>query len=488
MKTPTKDGRNSHEAKDGRMTMVKRRSNAMGKVMGIATIKGFIFTAALVLFANSALAIAPADQIDRLGKDLTPVGAEKAGNAAGTIPEWTGGITEPPAGWTEGQKRPDPFAEERPRFTINRDNVDQYKENLTEGQMELIKRYDGYEMNVYPSHRTCSFSQWVYDRSKKNAGRATLDEDDIYLTKGWGPFLFPIPNSGAEAIWNHTLGYVGDGKIGYSAIIVPTKGGNFTVVHEKERFFPLFGDENIDTIEEGGAIATYFLLEKLGPARLAGEVVLVHEMVNEKRRAWLYNPGQRRVRRAPTVAYDNPIVATESLMTNDQGRLFNGQLDRFNFKLLGKKEIYVLYNNFGMDITPLSYKEIFGPKYPRRDLMRYELHRVWVVEATVREGKRHLFSKRTFYLDEDSWVVVAEDIYDKRGQIWRVMEEAPKLIWEVPTCVADGSYSYDLVAGRYVADRQKTHEPPQIWDAKSKGLLDDASGFMPDALRRMGVR
>ena len=302
---------------------------------------------------------------------------------------------------------------------------------------------------------------------------------------GWGAFLFPLPNNGAEVMWNHTGGFVGQGRIGYNAAIVPSKSGSFNAVHERDRFFPPFGFPEVDSIEEAGGITNYYLQEKLAPARLAGEVILVHEMVNEKRRAWVYNPGQRRVRRAPTVAYDNPTVANESLTTNDQARAFNGELDRFDFKLIGKKEMYVPYNMFALDISPLPYEEIYGAKYPRRDLMRYELHRVWVVEATVREGKRHLFSKRIFYSDEDSWNIVLEDIYDKRGDLWRTMEQWPKLVWEIPTCAADGSLSYDLVAGRYVADRVKAHEPATNWQAKDELNM---SMFTPDALRRMGMR
>ncbi len=451
----------------------------MSKVICIAI--AMIFT----IGAGLAQAKAPQDQIDRLGKDLTPIGAERAGNADGTIPEWNEKGLPIPEGWDWQQRRPDPYADEKPLFTITKDNYKQHADLLTEGQMALLERYEGYTMEIYPSHRDCTYPDWVYERSKKNAGRSTVDENDVYITDGWGPFLFPLPNTGVEIMWNHILGHIGEGRIGYNAIIVPTKSGSFTTVHERDRFWPLFGDKNIDTIEEANGIATFFLLEKLEPARLAGEVVLVHEMVNEKRRAWTYNPGQRRVRRAPTVAYDNPIVATESLMTNDQGRLFNGEPDRFDFKLIGKTEKYVPYNRFALDISDLSYKEIYGAKYPRRDLMRYERHRVWVVEATVREGKRHLFSKRIFYTDEDTWNVVLEDIYDKRGELWRTMEQWPKLVWEVPTCAADGSLSYDLIAGRYVADRQKTHEPPTNWLAVD---VLEASMFTPDALRRMGRR
>jgi len=448
-----------------------------------------MISVSLALLAGAAAAKVGQDEAAHLGKDLTPIGAERAGNAEGTIPEWTGGVTKPPPGWTPDQPRPDLYADDPILFSIDASNVDQYADKLSPGQIELIKRYEGYRMDIYPTHRPCAFPQWVYENSKINAVESTLDDDHVFLTNGWNPFLFPIPKSGAEVVWNHTAGFIGLGKIENNAIIVPTKSGDFTVVTEQARYFPFFGDPNVHTLEEAKGITSYFLLEKIGPARLAGEIILVHELVNGDRRAWLYNPGQRRVRRAPTVAYDNPIVATESLMVNDQGRLINGILDRFDFKLVGKKEMYIPYDDFriyGADQSK-TYEEIFGAKYPRRDLHRYELHRVWVVEGTLRPGKRHLFSKRVLYLDEDSWVATVEDIYDARGGLWRVMEEWPVLAWEVPTCTADGSYSYDLVAGRYVADRTKVHEPVQDYLARQKGLVDPQE-FTPDAIRRRGKR
>jgi len=458
-----------------------RRKDEMIKMLSIA-----IAAVSMLVGANAGAAVSE-DQVARLGKDLTPIGAERAGNAEGTIPEWTGGITKPPEGWTPDQPRPDIYAKDPILFSIDASNVDQYADKLSVGQIELIKRYKGYRMDIYATHRPCAFPEWIYERSKKNAREAKLDKDNVFLVDGWGPFLFPIPKTGAELIWNHTNGYNGNGKIEYNAIIVPTKSGDFTTVTEKAVFFPLQGNPEITSIEQADGIATYFFLEKLGPARLAGEIILVHELVNGDRRAWLYNPGQRRVRRAPTVAYDNPIVATESLMVNDQARGMNGILDRFDFKLIGKKEMYIPYDNwkiYGADQSK-TYEEMFGPQYPIREMHRYELHRVWVVEATVRKGKRHLFSKRVFYIDEDSWVIAVEDIYDQRGGLWRVMEQWPVLAWEVPTCTADGSYSYDLVAGRYVADRVKTHEPPQEYNVIEKL---NAADFTPDAIRNRGKR
>ncbi len=443
---------------------------------------------ALTLAAAGASAKAPQAQVDRLGKDLTPIGAERAGNADGTIPEWTGGSVTPPPGWKPGDPRPDPFKGDRKLFSIDASNVEQHASKLSAGQIALIKRYEGYRMDVYPTRRSCGFPEWIYQETKKNAATAELDQDRVYLKNGWHGFLFPVPSNGAEAIWNHKTGYFGRGKIEYNAIIVPTKRGGFTTVHEKAMYDVHLYDREIPTLQESTGRSASFLLEKLAPPRLAGELVLVHEMVNDQRRAWIYNPGQRRVRRAPTIAYDNPIPGTENLMTNDQARMFNGVLDRFDWKLVGKRELYIPYNNFRINNDRnLKYKDILGAQYPDRGVFRYELHRVWVVEATVRKGKRHLFSKRVFYIDEDSWVPVAEDIYDRRGGLWRVMEGGPKLIVELPTCTQDGSVSYDLVAGRYVMDRIKTEEPESDWLAGEQGRIDP-SLFKPDALRRIGRR
>jgi hypothetical protein len=442
----------------------------------------------LALAATPAGAAAPEDQIDRLGKDLTPIGAERAGNADGTIPEWTGGITEPPPGWKVGDPRVDPFGDDAVLFSIDASNVDQYADKLSPGQIELIKQYDGYRMDVYPTRRGCAFPEWIYEATKRNAGIARLDEDQVFLADGWHGILFPIPQNGAEIIWNHATSFIGRGKVEYNAIIVPTKGGDMTPVSQKATYDVHLYDQNIKTLAESGGRSASFLLETFSPPRLAGELILVHEMTNEHRRAWIYNPGQRRVRRAPTVAYDNPITGTESLMTNDQARMFNGVIDRFDWKIVGKKEMYIPYNNFRINNDKsLKYEEILGPQYPRRDLMRYELHRVWVLEATVKEGKRHLFSRRVFYVDEDSWTATVQDIYDRRGGLWRVMEGGPKLIAELPTCTQDGSFSYDLIAGRYVADRIKAEEPMSDWLAGRRGEIS-SSLFTPESLRRLGKR
>jgi len=451
-------------------------------------VAGIGLIAGLALGASAALARVPEEEAARLGRELTPVGAERAGNAAGTIPAWTGGLTEPPSGWKPTDSRIDPFANDAMLFSIDRSNVAQYKDKLSPGQAALIEQHDGYRMEVYPTRRSCGYPNWVYEATRTNATTAELDANQVFLAKGWHPVLFPIPQSGAEAIWNHQYAFLAEGLIDHLATMTPTASGDMTPTRMTFTYDTNMFDPGVKSFEEAQGRSASILLERTAPPRLAGQVVLVHEMVNEERRAWLYNPGQRRVIRAPTVGYDNPLEGTESLMTNDQARMFNGIIDRFEWKLIGKQELYIPYNvfkvNYGKDKT---YKEMFGPLYPRRDLIRYELHRVWVVEATRKPGARHVFSKRVFYLDEDSWTALVSDSYDDNGKLWRVMEGMMVPIAEVPTCSMEGSFSFDLVARRYVVDRVRTEEPKPDWLAGREGRIPEGI-YTPDALRRQGVR
>ena len=310
----------------------------------------------------------------------------------------------------------------------------------------------------------------------------------MYKRQGWHPFLFPIPRNGAEAIWNHKYEPSSGGAIARAASMTPTKSGNMTPSRVKVTTEVRMSRATTTSLDEAQGRAASLVIEVMAPPRRRGTMLLVHEMVNDQRRAWAYLPGQRRVRRVPTAAYDNPLPNNDNLMTSDQERMFNGIIDRFDWKLVGKRELYVPYNIHALNHRPgLTYEEALGPRYVRRDLIRYELHRVWVVEATLKEGRRHLFGKRVFYLDEDSWKVVVEDIYDSRGNLWRVMEGMLTALPEVPTCTYEGVFSYDLSAGRYVAAGIRTEEPPTDYLA-GRGDRVPTGGFTPHALRRRGRR
>jgi hypothetical protein len=435
--------------------------------------------------AGQSLAAISADEVARLGKDLTPVGAEKAGNADGTIPAWEGGITTPPAGYKVGDHHPDPYSGDKVLFTITAANMDQYKDKLTVGHMEMLKVYDTFKMNIYPTHRSAASPQRIYDATKRSAATAELVNGGDGVTKTVNGIPFPIPKSGVEVLWNHLLRYRGDIASRKIAQAPMTRGGSYTLVKFEDEFNLIYSQEGM-TEEKLRNRILLFKQEVTAPARLAGNVLLVHETLNqvkEPRAAWVYNPGQRRVRRAPNVAYDNPGTAADSLRTSDQFDMFNGAPDRYDWKLVGKKEIYIPYNSYKLHSDQLKYKDILSPLHLNPEHLRYELHRVWVVEATLREGARHIYKRRTLYVDEDSWQIMAADIYDNRDQLWRVSEGHSIEYYEVPTFWTTLEVHYDLQSGRYLAlglDNEST-----MYDYS---ILRNAKDYSPGALRRAGRR
>jgi hypothetical protein len=455
------------------------------------TILSSVAALAMCCTTGSALAAASAQEAARLGADLTPTGAEKAGNAAGTIPAWEGGITSPAkAGFPNfktGGHHPDPFAADKPLYKIDPSNMGKYDAQLTEGHKALLGKYkDTYFMNVYPSRRSAAFPQRIYDATKQNATTANTKPSGNGVTGAIIGIPFPIPKSGVEVIWNHIMRYRADiaGR-DYGAAPV-LRSGDYTNVKFHEEI--IFAYSLPGATEEGlDNVILYFTQETLAPPRSAGEILLVHETLDqekENRRAWLYNPGQRRVRRAPNVAFDNPGTGSDGLRTADQLDLYNGSPERYDWKLVGKKEMIVPYNAYQLHSGDLKYKDMIRPLHINQEHARYELHRVWVVDATLKQGQRHIYKRRTFYVDEDSWQILAVDCYDGRDQLWRVQEGHSINHYDVPTFWSTLETTYDLQSGRYLALGLDNEEPMTV-DFNLKRTTAD---FTPAAIARRGTR
>ena len=443
-----------------------------------------ITIAGLVLSGFSRAAIS-GEEIARLGTDLTPVGAEKAGNADGSIPAWEGGITRPPAGYSPGMHHPDPYASDEASFTITGGNMAEHAGRLTEGAKALLGAYDTYRIPVYPTRRSASYSQRVYDATREYADTAMVINDGNGVSGCLVGIPFPIPKTGQEIIWNHLLRYRGIATSRAIAQAAPQRNGAYSLVQFADEFLVNYAREGMTEADLDNTIL-YFKQEVLSPARLAGSILLVQEtldQVREQRRAWVYNVGQRRVRRAPNVAYDNPGTAADGMRTTDQFDMFNGAIDRYEWTIVGRKEMYVPYNSYRLHSEKVSYRDILTPLHINQDLTRYELHRVWVVEAKLRPGTSHIYSRRTFYFDEDSWQILAVDQYDSRGEIWRVSEGHCINYYEVPTFWTTLEVHTDLIAGRYLAVGLDNESSMYNFD-----LRRSPEDFTPASLRREGVR
>ncbi len=449
--------------------------------------------AIVVLFAVFALfqtcfAEVSAEEAAKLKTTLTPYGAERAGNKEGTIPAWDGGITKAPAGYKSGDKRPNPFAGEKPLFSIDGKNISQYEDKLAEGTKFLLKKYPGFRLDVYPTHRTGAAPQWVYDNIFKNATRAKTINDGLTVTGAYGGIPFPIPKTGNEAIYNHLLAFQGEqSRLIFSIYIIPPDGKPVLAV-------TAINDLRSPYYLQSGSLESFqgYYLQlmnvSIAPPFKNGESVLTWDPVDQYgvgRSAWQYLTGQRRVRRAPSIAFDTPDFVASGQDYFDEVFMYNGSLERYDWKLLGKKEIYIPYNCYDYYLAPKDADVIgTGMQYLNPDKVRWELHRVWVVEANLAPGKRHVVAKRRFYLDEDSWYVILLDGWDGQGKLWRYTQGVPINVYEFPATVPIAFCVHNLQTGGRDVNNQATEGSVQ-W--ASEPYKPD-SFYSPDNLASTGVR
>jgi hypothetical protein len=449
-----------------------------------------IAAGASLLGSASAWSAISAQEAARLGGELTPLGAEKAGNAAGTIPAWDGGLTSPAkAGFPNFQRgghHPDPYANDKPLYTITKANMGQYAGVLSEGHKKLLNQYPTYKMVVYPTRRSGAVPERIYEATRRIATTAELAPGGNGVLNAGEGVPFPIPKEGVQVFWNHVLRYRGDAISRTIGQFPVTASGAYTEVKFKDETFVAYSapgarSENLENV------IAYFIQETTAPARLAGEILLVHETLDqakENRRAWIYNPGQRRVRRAPDVAFDNPGTNSDNLRTSDQFDVYNGSPQRYDWKLVGKKEILVPYNAYKLRSNTLKYTDILKKNHINQDLARYELHRVWVVDSVLKPGVSHLYKRRTLYVDEDSWQILVVDCYDSRDQLYRVQEGHVINYYDQPTIWTAVELVMDMSNGRYLA-LGLDNEEPRSRDFTIKRTTAD---YQPSMLQRRGTR
>jgi hypothetical protein len=415
------------------------------------------FAAALLLLPFPLLAKVSAEQAAQLGAVLTPIGAEKAGNKDGTIPPWTGGLPQ-----KDMPRGSNPFAADKPLYVITAQNYKQYADKLAQGYQALFQTFPDYQMIVYPSHRSASYPQWFYDATKKNATTVELTDNGYGFCCTAQGYPFPIPKNGTELMWNHIMRYNTKGYRGYIASAETQPDGSYILEREYLELTYVYNNPKT-TLATLNNQNLYAMIKTLSPPNKAGTADLLHvpiDRIKEQTGVWEYNPALGRVRRIGEVGYDNPLF--DGLMTHDQLDMFNGPFDRYTVKLIGKREMIVPYNDYRLYSDKVKYRDIVRPGHINQDLARYELHRVWVMEADLRPGFSHIYKKRIFYLDEDSWLVLGEDIYDNRNQFWRFSEAHPICFANVPVVVNGVQVHYDLQSRRYVVVGLTNEEPKLI--------------------------
>lgn len=439
--------------------------------------------AALSVLVGAAQAAVPSEEAAKLKTELTPFGAERAGNKDGSIPAWTGGYTTPIPGFKNGGRRGDPFASEKPLYSITAENLAQHAAKLSEGTQALMKKYPkSFRVDVYKTHRTAAAPQWVYDNTLKNATTAKLDGE---IVKGaYGGIPFPIPKSAREILSNNELHWRGEAWQNDFRGYLGTASGQrvLSVEGVGDWQMPYYAQGQQDKFS-----GDYWLIRLVnsGPPVRAGEAITGKLSMDPDRAAtWVYLTGQRRVRKLPNACCDTPTPASAGVASFDEVDVLSGRTDRFDWKILGKQELLIPYNSNRLH-TPTRDSDVLMANHLNPDHVRWELHRVWVIEAALKPGQRHQAPKSRYYLDEDTWVAVLGDRWDANGQLWKTVWSHPVVMPDLPATTPQQQWGFnDLISGAWYAsgvvnERSKHY---QIVPLKPENY------FAGDALAGEGVR
>ena len=439
-----------------------------------------ITVVAFAFFLTQAIA----DDAALLGTKLTPNGADPSASADGMIPAYTGGITSPPAGYVKGGDHIDPFADDTPLFTITADNMAQYDNRLSAGQKALLQRHpQTYRMDIYPTRRSCALPQSVYDETRKNVSRAKLTDDGNDVKGARIGVPFPVPKKAVEIYWNHNFYWHGHRyHATTSGANVSPNGARTKIIRQDWRYNFYADPQGPNPKYENDQF--HWMGIWRAPPRFNGSGFSMTNTINqvkEPRNGSVFRPDTRKIMRTTpaVVTYDGPLSTSAGLRNNDNMYLFSGAPDRYDWKLIGKKEIFVPYNAYKASHTSVDRAALLTPNHPNPDFLRYELHRVWVIEVNAKAGENPAFAKRVFYADEDSWIFLMADLYDDERKLTRVQHAFIKNYYEAPACVFEFDVMHDLASGRYNVDHIKLDHGPADLDYDLK-IRD----FGSSALRR----
>lgn len=406
---------------------------------------------------------------------LTPIGAEKGGTPDGRIPAWDGGLKTPPAGYVKGGRLVDPYPQDKPLFTITAATAAKYAAQLSPGHRALFAKYADYTMPVFQTRRSVAYPQAIYDATQANLKSAKLLGSDALSGARLG-FPFPKPQNGVEVMWNHRTRYRGDATQTQTTQAIVRPGSAPQYLKQTERVLYRYANLRNPADMSTSNILLYYLTWFGSTPNDVDFTALVHETANsekDQRDVWVIPPKIPRMFRIPPVGYDQPFPGSDGIQFIDMVDMYNGAFDRYVWKLAGKRELFIPYNSHRISSGAWKYPQLLKPDHLNQEATRYELHRVWVIEATERGGKRHLFGKRTFYVDEDSWNVVLVENEDREGRLWRFQEGHLVTLYENLSTNCLPVVAYDLKDGRYFINRLlgEDRPPQEVGDMKEGDFL-----------------
>jgi hypothetical protein len=441
----------------------------------------------VIAFSMAAVrAAVSSEEAKALGTTLTEFGAIKAANADGSIPAYQGGLMAIPAAQRPAYLAA--MAAEKPLFSVNAGNMARYAALLSEGTKALMQKYPSFRLDVYSSQRTMSYPDWVLRNTVRSATTVRLvgNIPGDGIDGGIGGIPFPIPKNGYEALWNHALKYQGEEyDIRFTQYLTDSTGRSTMVGDLRQVLVNRYYEKGRSALEDNWfskSLVTFY-----GPASSVGTKILIWSPLNyghQDQRTWIYTPGLRRTRLAPEQSHDSPSPSISGALLYEEQQMYFGRLDRFEFELKGRREMLIPYNNWQW--RSQAFAKVWGKDHALPDGQRWERHRVWVVEGRLRPGARHFFHRRVFYIDEDSWTIVASEAWDGGGQMFRVAFAHLAFQDDRPGVPPPAQTFYDLSKGSWVGVG---------WTGDSGGFARtfesrsrDNPHFTPDAMAASGLR
>lgn len=408
----------------------------------------------------------------------TPLGALRAGSADGRIPAFA---APEAAKASDTSACSDPYAEETPLLRIDRQNLAEHAARLGAGQRALIEALpDSFSLPVYASHRSATAPAAYLAGTQANASQARLDDNRRPAGVVAGlpfPVIADDADAGLRAYWNFRLRWRGLGRDRSYLQATVAPSGTATLTRLRQRAIYRSLDAAPGSL---GPLLSASLTGVLAPTRLAGAMKLVHTSATRAPQAWQLSPGpDHPLLRATTEAVDDvPVFGADGLYNEDQREGFDAGPDRYDWKLLGLRELYVPYNAWRLFAAASARNDLLGARHVNPERLRYELHRVHVLEAKLKPGLPGQWPRRTFYLDEDSWQILLVDLYGRSGELERVQEVHVLPACSEPLLLPIVETVYDLASQRYLLTGfDDERRLPVLADI-------DAAEFSPERARR----
>ena len=318
---------------------------------------------------------------------------------------------------------------------ISYDNIDAYRHKLSQGQLQYL------DLN----------REKYFVISENKLFSPIVNQSFVPYKK---------PSSGEEVMWNHLKRYRG----------VSLKRAENEEVHltGQEVSSKVMVEENEYHYKDANKyhMSMWNITE---PQSRRREVVLRHHYVVQEGvevdGSWQYLPSTRRVRRAPQISYDYILAGKEPgsetddkttrkvvVKTVDSHDMFNGPLDKYKWNILEDREIYI-------PVTKIYPDDGADAKYD----LKVNLKRVLVVQGVLKEGQEHIFGKRKYYIEPDTWQIIMGEAYkkseDDKVEIFSMAE--PLFFPERSAVLTNHELHANLVTGDHAYYFYSAYE---IWD------------------------